>query len=266
MPAKAGEFDEAYWRKAVKRPDWYIEFLNYAKKVDEQFSSNRQEIDKRRYEYRQFFERALASGEVVLATTGSNLDKQRQPVDTVVIHHTSNKPGYRLGYLNAVHLLNIYAPYFANPTDEREKSLKGQALWSGHFYQGQQVFWGYHWLMRMDPVRNKIREISADSPKANRTSNRMNGSFDRLLSDDQIGWHAGNWQINKRSVAICLDNDYENKDPGDDILQKLAAHIKKYYPAIKAQNIIGHCEAKAGTTCPGSNFIKTWKPKLLQHL
>ena len=177
-----------------------------------------------------------------MASKGPNLDEQRQPVDTIVIHHTSNHPGYRLTYLNAVHLLNIYAPYFANPIDQQEKSLKGEPLWSGHFKDGKQVFWGYHWLMRMD------------------------GTPTRLLDDNQLGWHAGNWEINRRSVAICLDNDYEKQNPSDNILQKLAAHIKDHYPNVESQNIIGHCEAREGTICPGGHFLSEWKPKLLERL
>ncbi len=233
-------FDKAYWSEVIKRPDWYIEFLDFFKKHEANLEDR--ELDEFRYTCRKFFEQALQKDEVALASSGPNLDDQRLPLDTVVIHHTSNKPGYRLNYMNAVHLLNIYAPYFIDPTDEREKSLKGAALWSGHFKDGKQVFWGYHWLMKMD------------------------GTFERLLEDRQIGWHAGNWEVNRRSVAICLDNDYEKQDPGDDILQKLATHIKENYPNIESQNIIGHCEAKLGTICPGGNFIGGWKAKLLNYI
>jgi N-acetyl-anhydromuramyl-L-alanine amidase AmpD len=101
------------------------------------------------------------------------------------------------------------------------------------------VFWGYHWLMRKD------------------------GSFENLLPDNQIGWHAGNWDINKRSIGICLDNDYENKDPKDETLQKLADFIKDNYPN---KVTIGHCEARRGTICPGKNFLDGWKKNLLSYI
>ena len=242
MPAVSDswQFDEARWRKVIKQPDWYLKFLEFYKRGE--LSLRGEELDRFRYGCRQFFEEALQKDEVNLAQEGPNLDEQRLLVDTIVIHHTSNKPGYRLTYMNAVHLLNIYAPYFANPTDKREKSLKGKALWSGHFKTGNQVFWGYHWLMRMD------------------------STFEKLLEDSQIGWHAGNWEINRRSVGICLDNDYEKHDPSGDILQKLAVHIKKHYPNIESQNIIGHHEVRADTICPGSNFLNNWKPRLLKYL
>lgn len=235
-------FDENYWVEAIKKPDWYMDFVPYVKEMHAILGKNGENIDKFNYIVRHFFEKALQAREVSLADKGPNLDEQREPVDTVVIHHTSNKPGYQLSYMNAVHLLNIYATYFYDPRDEREKDLKGQPIWSNHLRNGQPSFLAYHWLMRMD------------------------GNFEQLLDDSQIGWHAGNWDINKRSVAICLDNDYETQDPTDDILQKLAAHIKQYYPDIKPPNIIGHCEARSGTTCPGSNFLTVWKPKLIKML
>jgi hypothetical protein len=235
-------FDEDHWLKAISRPDWYKEFVKFYKQSEAAFAEESEELKKFRYTYRRFFEEALKEGKVALASIGPDLDEQREAVDTVVIHHTSNKPGYRITYLNAVHLLNIYAPYFLKPTDEREHSLKDQPIWSGHFKDSQQVFYAYHWLMRMD------------------------GKFERLLEDSQIGWHAGNWEINKRSIAICLDNDYEKQDPTDEILRNLADFIKTTYPLIKPDKIIGHCEARSGTICPGTNFKAIWKVKLLSYL
>lgn len=235
-------FDKIYWLSQVKRPDWYIEFALYINNARKFLGKDSEELNKISKKARNFFEQALLEDKVCLAFKGPDLDTQRLPIDTIVIHHTSAEPGYRLSYLNATHMLNIYAPYFTNPTDKREKSLKGQPLWSGHFKNGKQVFWGYHWLMR------------------------MNGTFEKLLDDGQIGWHAGNWGVNRRSVGICLDNDYERQDPTDDILQKLAAHIKKCYPNIRLQNIIGHREARLGTICPGTNFLSNWKAKLLNYM
>ncbi len=230
------EFDEAHWLEAIKRPDWYLEFHDFAKKnilKPEPKTEAQKQLNK---QVRSFFELALKDGRVNIGTQGYNFDDERQPVDTIVVHHTSAGPGYKLSFLNVVQLLNIYVPGFANGRE------RGQPIWSGHFRDNQQVFWVYHWLMR------------------------MNGSFERLLQDDQIGWHAGNWEINRRSVAICLDNDYEDQDPTDEILQKLANHIKENYPQVRVDKIIGHCEARKGTICPGTNFLGVWKPKLLKYL
>jgi hypothetical protein len=232
-------FDELYWLKVISRTDWYLEFVPYARKAAEELGKGTEELNTFHKTVRHFFEKAIQNGQVALGDHGPNLDNERRPIDTVVIHHTSAKPGYRLSYMNATQLLNVYAPHFANP-NEHEKSLKGQPIWSNHLQNGKPVFYLYHWLMRMD------------------------GSFERLLDDSQIGWHAGNWEVNKRSVAICLDNDYEKQDPTDELLQTLAKHIKVRYPTVK--KIIGHCEANRKTICPGTNFKSVWKATLLNNL
>ncbi len=219
-----------------------MEFVPYFKEAQQKLSEESNKADEFRKTIRHFFEKALLEDKVALADHGPNLDEQREPIDTVVIHHTSAEPGYRLSYMNATQLLNVYAPYFMNPTVREERQLKSTAIWSGHFRDGKPSFLIYHWLMRMD------------------------GTFERLLDDAQLGWHAGNWDINKRSIGICLDNDYEGRDPTDEILQKLAAHIKKYYPQISKEKIIGHREAREGTICPGANFLTIWKAKLLSYL
>lgn len=235
------QFDEAYWLNRINKHDWYLELLEYLKNAEANPNTELEEFVVLRRRVRQFFAKQLNWDKVALGESGPDFDAPRQPVDTIVIHHTSSPPGYTLDYLNSVHMLNIYAPSFARPS-KNEEYLKGRPLWSGHFRGGKQVFWGYHWLMRMD------------------------GTFQRLLDDNQIGWHAGSWEINRRSVAICLDNDYEKQDPTNEVLQKLAAHIKKHYPDIKSANIIGHCEARKGTICPGTNFIAVWKPKLVRYM
>lgn len=256
-------FDENYWSKIIEKPDWYMEFVPFADSAYKKLKDGSPERDHFTKTVRHFFETAFDEGRLALADRGPNLDEERQPVNTVVIHHTSSQPGYSLSFMNMTHLLNIYAKYYYQPRDDREKALRGQPIWSGHFRGGKPSFLAYHWLMRMDPVRGKNLKKSAGSQGASRASNGGDGRFERLLDDDQIGWHAGNWDINKRSVAICLDNDYEKQDPADEVLRRLAAHIKKHYPGCK---IIGHREARAGTICPGTNFLSAWKPKLLEYL
>ena len=232
------EFDPKYWDGAIARPDWYMEFVPYAQEQINSFNGEQERIDSFRRVIRHFFEVRLLEERVALASEGPNLDAERLPADTIVVHHTSHTPGYRLSYLNAVHLLNIYAPYYTNPTLESEKALKGQPLWSGHFYEGKQVFWGYHWMLRMD------------------------GQAQRLLDDGHIGWQSGDWNINRRGIGICLDNDYEHQDPTPETLETLADLIKTNYPDIDPQNVIGHLEARNGTTCPGGNFLSGWKHDL----
>lgn len=236
-------FDENNWQQAIKRPDWYIKLYPELRDLRQRWEDeNNPEAEELKQAVRGFFEAALENETLALGTSGPNLDAERQPADTIVIHHTSSSPGYRLPYMNAVQLLNVYVPNFNDSTTtEDEKRLKGQPLWSNHVRNGRPVFYLYHWLMRMD------------------------GSFERLLDDDELGWHAANWDINCRSVAICLDNDYETSDPSEEILNALAKFINKNYSAINTERIFGHSEVSLkGTNCPGNNFKDGWKNNLLE--
>ena len=215
----------------------YCQFIN---KAERELGIDSPEYDSIKKDIRHFFEKALLENKIQLAADGPNMDVERQQIDTVVIHHTSHTPGYRLSYMNAVQLLNVYAAYFCKPSDD-EKSLTGKPVWSNHLQEGQPVFYVYHWLLRMD------------------------GRAERLLADNHIGWHAGNWDVNTRSVGICLDNDYEFADPEPATLKMLAQFIKKHYPQITAKDIIGHHEAGNHTVCPGRNWLTGWKPQLLNY-
>ena len=237
-------FDETYWRRVIAEPNWYLQFLKYAEKVESAFSANSEELGKRHYEYREFFERALAKGEVALASSGPNLDIQRLPIDTVVIHHTSNKPGLTKGRLSAIELFRLYSSVYANSNPREDPEVYNQPIYSGHFRNGLPVFWAYHWLIRTD------------------------GSQERLLLDREIGWHAGNWDINCRSVGIVFDNDLENSKPNNMELKSLASLIKSKYCMVSKDRILGHNEVNLSTICPSNMFLTTknfigWKEDLL---
>src|SRR5690348_13619707 len=126
------QFNQADWAEVIKRPDWPVEFVRFANQVKANYQADPKQIDQLNKQVRTFFENALQANQVKLAQSGPDQDAERQPIDTIVIHHTSNQPGYRLSYLNAVHLLNIYAPVFAHDK---------KPVWSGHFHDGKQIFW-----------------------------------------------------------------------------------------------------------------------------
>jgi hypothetical protein len=236
--------DETYWREALRKPTWYLllkdDFDHLEKLAEkEEDYTKRKRIKEKAYS---LVEEAIREKQLPMASRGESLDTERQPIDTIVIHHTKNKPGMTLSRLNAMQLLRIYGRYFANPADPRETYLQGQPVWSGHFYESQQVFWCYHWLVRED------------------------GSCLRILDDQYIGWHAGNWDINTRSIAICIDDDLSEKEPSATVITAIADTIKQQYPGVKPARILGHCEANDATKCPGHLFIESWKQKLLAEL
>ena len=123
-----------------------------------------------------------------------------------------------------------------------DRPVRGEPVWSGHFRQGQMVFFAYHWLIRPD------------------------GTCERLLEDSAIGWHAGNWNINTRSIGLALSGNYEHTPPPETQIAAVARLIKTQYPEISSTHILGHRELRSDLTCPGNAFLNGWKETLLQLL
>jgi len=234
----------SHWAQSLAKPDWYIILDSDFSRLEEiaakeKDPAKRKLIKKEAYEA---VENALRVSRIPLAQSGPNLDKERKQVDTIVIHHTKNPAGMTLDRLNAMQLIRIYGRYFANPTIVSEKSLKGKPIWSGHFYNGQQVFWGYHWLIR------------------------ENGVKEHILKDDYVGWHAGNWGINTSSIAICIDDDLSEKEPSNTVISSIADLINRRYSHVLRSKIIGHLDVNAQTECPGYLFHNSWQNKLLHKI
>ena len=233
--------DQNKWQDALREPDWYVrldeDFRGLEKYADTLSEAEHQRVKDQAYG---LVEQALADGVLPFAEEGENLDKERRPIDIIVIHHTKNRPGLSLARLNAIQLLRIYGRYYANPTDPREQHFKGQSVWSNHFYKGQQVFWGYHWLVRND------------------------GTVEQLLADDKIGWHAGNWDINTRSIGICIDDDLTEKAPTDAAIATISCLVRKRYAAVKPSNLVGHADINHQTICPGRLFKSDWRQQILK--
>jgi hypothetical protein len=180
----------------------------------------------------------LRTSQIPLAEKGPDFDEERKPIDIVVIHHTKENPNIKQDTLSAIGLIRQYAlEYLTN--DVLGYNLYGKPIWSGHFQNSKQVFFAYHWLVRPD------------------------GSVERLLQDEFIGWHAGNWDTNTRSIAIALSGNYERATPPATQLEATKALIRRNYPQVQRNSIIGHCEVRDETTCPGEKFLALWKKRLL---
>ncbi|MBI1856832.1 N-acetylmuramoyl-L-alanine amidase [Candidatus Saccharibacteria bacterium] len=236
--------DEGFWRKALGKPDWYLLLSDDFKRLEKLAEAEKDPTVRKRIksEAYEMVESAVREERLPVAKSGDNFDKERKPIDTIIIHHTKNQPGMTLERLNAMHLLRIYGMYFASPTASNEQHLKGQPVWSGHFYNGQQVFWGYHWLVRED------------------------GTTVQILKDKYVGWHAGNWDINTRSIGICIDNDLSETEPRDSVINAVAEIIRKHYPKMPPNRVLGHKDVNDKTECPGSLFSNVWKQKLLEQI
>ncbi|HLI05132.1 MAG TPA: peptidoglycan recognition family protein [Ktedonobacteraceae bacterium] len=228
------DFDRAAWESQLCFPDWYV-------RLEEQLRSQlfpvvRSDPDLKRFRHQvyELVEALLEDGTLPLAQNGPEMDEERKPLDTIVIHHTTEEPDIRLGKLSAIGLVRQYAfQYLANNVLGRP--VRGQPIWSGHFRQGKMVFFAYHWLIRPD------------------------GKAERLLEDSYIGWHAGNWDINTRSIGIAFSGDYEDSSPPAAQIAAAARLARTQYPQIARARIFGHHEIAAGTTCPGAHFLHGWK-------
>ncbi|HSX07145.1 MAG TPA: peptidoglycan recognition family protein [Candidatus Saccharimonadia bacterium] len=235
--------DETMWWDALGEPDWYVRLADDFTRLEalaKKHSGDPSYKQIKREAYA-LVERAIRENHIPLAKQGEAFDTERRPIDTIVIHHTKNAPGMTLDRLNAMQLLRIYGMYYANPTNN-QRFLHGQPVWSGHFYENRQVFWGYHWFIRAD------------------------GTAEQILTDEYIGWHAGNWDINTRSIGICIDDDLSSKEPSEAALATVARVLQEKYCTVKPANIIGHRDANPRTVCPGDLFHTHWRQKIINRL
>jgi N-acetylmuramoyl-L-alanine amidase-like protein len=235
------DFQRAYWESKFRSPDWYNQLEYELTHFIFPVVHDEPEIKAWRHLVYTLAGEMLERGEVPLAQTGPDLDSERQAPDTIVLHHTEEDPNISLAKLNAIGLLRQYGfQYLENNVMGR--AVRGEPIWSGHFRQGRMAFFAYHWLIR------------------------PNGSCERLLEDCAIGWHAGNWAINTRSIGIALSGNYEHATPPTEQIEATARLINAHYPTLARERLLGHREIRPDLTCPGDRFLGEWKQQLLQIL
>lgn len=216
-------------------PDWYVKmdemlaefFYTYTgkEKKPKEWLKKREEIVK-------MVDELLRANMISLGDSGKDWDKERRPVEFAIIHHTSTSPKTSLAYLNALTLIRLYAKAYSN----KESTEYGKPIWSNHVKDGRQTFIPYHYLIRRD------------------------GTFERVLNDDQTGWHSGDFEMNCKSIAICFIDDLEDSKPTSQAMQTAMSILKRY--GISRDNVLGHREINQSTTCPGKRFFE-WKYELI---
>lgn len=234
-------FDRAFWEQRLLYPDWYLRVEQELRAIFFPVVHDQPYLKRFRHQVYELVEELVESGRLPLAQSGPNLDVERKPIDTIVIHHTEEEPDIRLSKLSAIGLVRQYAfQYLENNVLGRP--VYGEAIWSGHFRQGRAVFFAYHWLIRPD------------------------GTAERLLDDAAIGWHAGNWEINTRCVGIALSGNYEHSAPPPAQIKGTARLIREHYAHVSPERLLGHREVVPERTCPGEHFLSGWKSTLLAGL
>jgi hypothetical protein len=230
-------FNTIFWEENLRYGDWYIRLEKELKDI---FLPLQDDEERREYRHKVYdlVGKMLQTSQIPLAINGPNFDKERKLIDSIVIHHTKEKSDIELDTLSGIGFIRQYALDYLN-NNVLGYTVYGKPIWSGHFYKNKQVFFAYHWLVRSD------------------------GFVERLLQDEYIGWHAGNWDINTSSVGIALSGNYEQIIPPNVQLHAVKNLISTYYPQIEKEKIIGHCEVYKNTICPGKKFLIHWKKQLL---
>jgi hypothetical protein len=178
--------------------------------------------------------------------------------DTIVVHHTAAPEEMTQYELEALGLLRLYLGFFIDNNNgfykfllETNPHLVDQqplAPTSGHFVSkdGQEVqtFVGYHYMIDPD------------------------GSVKKLLQHDEMGFHAGNIGVNRRSLGIAFAGDMSAKEPTQAAKQafiNLAKQLSADNPGMKY--LVGHGQVRLNgpTDCPGEWFAEFQKsPELAE--
>ena len=155
------------------------------------------------------------------------------PTDTIVIHHSDGNYADKWQSLSRVQFAGngMYKWRYENDGADFDPHVKGWTPHSGHYrtVDGEQVevFYAYHWRIHKD------------------------GMAERLLKDNEVGWHANKWSVNCRSVAICFDGDYSSTSPSKTQLQTCAKLMASYRKMFPIKYVVGHKDVSS-TECPGS--------------
>lgn len=209
------------WKDALPDPDWYVGLESDIRRyiLPQPKSAGDRQI---RWAIYDLVADALDSDQIGLAQNGFDRDAQRKPIEYVVLHHSGGRHDVSISRLSGMGLLRLYAPCYLD--DARSPRIRGKAIHSGHWIDGRQVFHAYHWLIRAD------------------------GQTERLLEDQHIGWHAGNWAVNCASIGICLAGDFSGADPSDRALAALHELLEQYAPT----EVVLHGSVNPSTDCPGA--------------
>lgn len=102
--------------------------------------------------------------------------------------------------------------------------------------------------IRLHPIKNKLGyHIAYHYVIAE------NGAVKQTRADDEIGWHASNLAVNKKSIGICLIGNFDVEHPSPRQLWALRDVIKAIKARFYIKEVSGH-RKYASKSCPGKNF------------
>ncbi|MDO8530163.1 MAG: peptidoglycan recognition family protein [bacterium] len=172
-------------------------------------------------------------------------DIDRKPFDMIVIHHSAGNPKTTPEEIDNLQKKTLYEPRYRS--ESKSPFVKGLPVHSGHVVDGVEKFLGYHHLVYSD---GKVTDELSSLKK-----------IDDTWYIDHVGWHAGNWGVNCRSVAICLVGNFTKEEPPEAQLKATAALIMRYRKLNPKTLITPHSD-HTKTECPGPTWVM-WRKKIL---
>ena len=84
------------------------------------------------------------------------------------------------------------------------------------------------------------------------------GNYKKTRGLDEIGYHAGNWAVNKKSIGICLCGNFDIEKPSEEQIATLNRILKELCETYKLRekDIIFHRDVVSYKSCPGLNFTR----------
>jgi len=182
-------------------------------------------------------------------------DADRQPFTTIVIHHSATDKNTTAAEIEKIQKERLYAPRYKSAS--KTPFVKGLPMHSGHVVNGKERFIGYHHLVYHDgKVTTELSPLRKKDDK---------------WYVDHVAWHAGNWNVNCSSVAICLignfseefeeDGEEKIRQPSDAQFRATAGLIAYYRTINPKVTITGHSDHRK-TDCPGLTW-PLWKKKIM---
>ena len=76
-----------------------------------------------------------------------------------------------------------------------------------------------------------------------------NGRVWKVRDPDDVGHHAGNWGVNKRSVAVCVVGDFSKHRPTRSQVRSLDVLVRRLQSERKIKSVIPHSYCRATLCC-----------------
>lgn len=151
-------------------------------------------------------------------------------ISRIVVHHTAESEGITLEMLSRIGYWRLYARHPWKKFEPIGTPRYDSGHWREINDKRKLVFYAYHWIIHPD------------------------GNAERLLVNDEVGFHAGGQAINESSVGVCFDGNFSEKEPSAAAIataKRLIAWYRGHYPIVR---VLAHCDVRNKTKCPGLRF------------